>query len=370
MKQKSKIVLLMLTAVLLLSACAQGTPVPVAATPIPSGTVIAEGHLKPGNAASLSFLAHGMVQDVNVKVGDRVRAGDVLLQLTNSDQAQGELVAAQQAYDSLTRNAGAERAQLWLAYMDAQKARETAQKKWNDLNLRDIENRIEDRQDDVQDRQTDLDQAQQTFDRYKDLNRDDPNYRDAEDKLDHAQSDYDIAVKNLESTMRERDVPRANLDAALAAEAEAKYQYDLTQNGPNADELALAEARLAAAQANLANFVITAPFDGTVMALNVESGDQAGPESWAIKVADTRTWYAETSDLTELDIVNIRNGQAVTMTVDALPGLTMTGVVDDIAQASTTQGGDILYEVKVKVNQIDPRALWGMTVEITFEPAK
>ncbi|HVN17008.1 MAG TPA: HlyD family efflux transporter periplasmic adaptor subunit [Anaerolineales bacterium] len=371
MKPSTKILIALITAALFLTACGAQTSATTAATatPAPSGTVIAEAHLKPVRATSLSFQAGGVVQDVNVKLGDQVKAGDVLLRLANADQAEAELVSAQQAYDSLARNASGDRAKLWQAYMDAQKARETAQKKWDDINVRDIENRIEDRQNDVEDRQTDLGQAQRDFDKYKDLNRDDPKYKDAQDKLDHAQSDYDIAVKNLESTMRERDVPRANLDAALAAEAEAKYQYDLTQNGPNTDELALAKARLATAQAALGNYEITAPFDGVVMALDVAVGDEANPQSWVIKIADTSTWYAVTSDLTELDVVNVSKGQLVTMTVDALPGLTMTGVVDSIAQASTTQGGDILYEVKVKLDQIDPRAMWGMTVEVTFKPS-
>ena len=46
----------------------------------------------------------------------------------------------------------------------------------------------------------------------------------------------------------------------------------------------------------------------------------------------------------------------------------LTGAVESISQAFTMQGGDVLYRVKVKVDEIDPRVLWGMTVEVTFEP--
>lgn len=53
---------------------------------------------------------------------------------------------------------------------------------------------------------------------------------------------------------------------------------------------------------------------------------------------------------------------------DALPDAPMTGVVESISQAFIMQGGDVLYRVKIKVDEVDPRALWGMTVEVTFEP--
>jgi hypothetical protein len=81
--------------------------------------------------------------------------------------------------------------------MDAQKVREAAQKKWNDISLNDIENRIGDRMKDVEDRQVDLDHAQADFDKYKDLNRAEQKYREAEFELDAAQADYSITVQDL-----------------------------------------------------------------------------------------------------------------------------------------------------------------------------
>lgn len=369
MKQAKRNLWVLLTLILALAACAPATAAPATATPVPASAVISEGHIFPAQYTTLSFLASGVLSEVKVKLGDHVKTGDVLLQLGNAGQAEAEVVAAQQAYDLLLRNASGDHAQAWQAYMNAQKVRENAQEKWADINLRDIENRIEDRQKDLADRQADLDKARQTFAKYQDRGRNDANYKTAEDDLDHAQSDYDKALKNLESTIRERDVPRANLDAALAAEAEAKHQYELGLEGPNTDQLALVKTRLAAAQDALSNFVITAPFGGTVIDLNVAAGDQVGPATYAIKLADTSDWYAKTSDLTELEVVKVTPGQTVTVAADALPDLTLTGKVAQISQSGINSGGDILYEVKIKLDSMDPRLLWGMTVEITFEPA-
>lgn len=361
--------LVVVAAGVVLAACGNAAPAAtLGPTAVPPGAVVAEGHIRPVQGVVLAFQGRGTVSDILVKQGDQVKQGQVLMRLAEAGQAQEELVSAQQALDLLQRNAPGDRAKYWRAYMDAQKAREEAQKKWDDLNVPDIETRITDRQNDVEDRKVDLDQAQREFDQKSTLNKDDPKYKEARDKLDHAQSDYDIAVKDLESTMRERDVPRATLDAALATEAEAKYQYDLSQNGPNTDQLALAKARVAAAQDALDNYELRAPFDGVVGYVSVDVGQQVGPETTAVSVADFSNWIVETDDVTELEVVKLAVGQSATMVPDALPDVVLNGTIQEISQSFTKQGGDILYTVRLKVANVDPRVRWGMTVEATFPP--
>lgn len=370
-----------------LTACASQatTPTPEnAAAPADSNEVVAEGHLKPVRASNLSFQARGIVEQVNVKIGDRVRKGDVLARLSNAAQAEAglaaarlELLTAQQALDALIRNGDASRAAAWDAYQRAQIARAAAQKKWNDLDPRDIQKRLDDQQATVNERKQDLQDAQTEFDKYKDLDPDNAKRKTAEDNLRAAQRDYDNAVAELEKIQREQDSLRAALDAALAAEAEAKYQWEISAEGVNKDQLAVAEARLeaakaqaAAAEAALANYIITAPFDGVVLDVAVSVGEQVGPEVRAVSVADPSAWVIETSDITELEVVNVAVGQAVTFTPDALPDLRLKGVVAEISGASYLQSGDVIYTVYIHVQETDPRLKWGMTVEVTFEPLK
>jgi multidrug resistance efflux pump len=160
---------------------------------------------------------------------------------------------------------------------------------------------------------------------------------------------------------------RARYDAALAVEAEAKHQYEISLDGPNADQLALAKANLDAAKDALSNYVLTAPFDGTVADVNVKVGEQAGPETRAVSVADFNQWIVETTDLTELEVVKLSAGQTVKLVPDALPDLILNGRITEISQAYTQQGGDILYTVRIAVKDADPRLKWGMTVEATFQ---
>lgn len=376
--------LIVLLVIFALTACTnQQTEAPESVpTVVPSNAVIAEGKIKPARAVSLSFQARGVVEDIPVKIGDSVKKGDVLARLANASVAEAglaaanlELLQAQQAYDQLLRTEGLDRAQAWAAYMDAQRVRAEAERAWERLNLDSIEDRIEDAETEVRDREEDLKDAQDEFDKYKELSKDNSRRKTAEDNLEKAQEDYNEAVRKLEEITRERDTVRAALDAALAAEAEAKYQYDISSEGVNKNQLALAEARLenakaqaAAAESNLSNYILTAPFDGVVMDVAVEVGEQVGAESRAVSVADASSWVIETTDITELEVVNIEVGQRVTFTADALPDVTMRGAVLEISQSSFIQGGDVIYTVRVEVEEVDPRIRWGMTVEVTFEP--
>ena len=370
-----KITVLFFVFAFALAAC--GTPATeapvVQSTPAPANAVIAEGHLVPAQDAALAFQARGTVTEVRVKIGDEVKAGDVLARLGGPSDAayagaQAELVSAQQAYDDFVRNSPLYASQAWQAYMDAQVKRAAAARRWEGLSLDNIQDRIDDAIEESENRKEDLDEAQAKFDQYK--NEDEANYlrQDAESNLEAAQEDYNEALRKVETIKRERDTVRAAYDSAIASEAEAKRNYENSLNGPDKEKLALIEARLNAAKASVASFMITAPFDGTVMDVNIAVGEQAGPEMWAVKIADTSAWYVETSDLTELEVVKIAVGLKTSLVPDALPDLTLTGVVESIAQAFTLSGGDVQYRVKILVDEIDPRVLWGMTVEITFEP--
>ena len=376
-------ILLLAALTLLLAACGGQETMP---TPqpdlLPVDAVIAEGHLVPKDDLTLSFTVRGKVANILVEEGDMVHEGDVLIRLADREQAEAalaaaqlELTTAQQAYDEFVRTEGLGRADAWQAYMDAQVVRAEAERDWEDLNLDNIDDRIDDRKADVEDRQKDLEDAQDEYDKYKNLDKDNSKRKNAEDDLERAQEDYNEAVRKLEEETQDRDTVRAALDQALATEAEAKHQYEISLDGPNAEQLALLDARLknakaqvASAENTLSNYELKAPFDGEVMDLNVSVNEMIGPETWAIIVADTSQWYIETSDLTELEVVDVAVDQNVSILADALQNVEMHGVVEEISQSYKSQGGDILYTVRIRVDDVDPRMRWGMTVEVTFEP--
>ena len=383
MKKNAAVLSLILSLVLLLTACGSTASTPAAATSTPAAdTVIAGGHLIPNQGVYLTFLASGRVEEVLVQKGEHVNQGQTLVRLGDRQQveaalagAQAQVGAAQQAYDLLVRSADLVRGQAWQNYMNAQSVRAAAQLAWDQLDLTTIQTDINNAQADVTSRQTDLINAQTELDKYSNLPADNTTRKSYEDKLRTAQTNYDTAVQKVVELTNHRDALHSTLNIALASETEAKRTYDNTQNGPDPDKLALAQAQLdtakaqaLAAQSALDNYELTAPFSGTVADINISVYQMVSPQTWAVALADTSQWYVNTSDLTEMDVVKISLGQSVKVTADALPGVAMTGAVETISRAPLFQGGDVLYTVHIRLNDPDPRLLWGMTMEVTFSP--
>jgi len=368
-KNISLVLALFVLSVLILSACGtQTTETPSAVeTALPaSSEVIAEGRLEPVRGTNLTFLVRGVVEEVLVKPGSAVSEGDVLARLANAGAAEAQLLQAQNAYDLLLRNETGDRAKLWEAYMKAQVARANAEKEWEKVDVTAIEDRIDEIDSDIEDLKSTLQDAQDEFDKYQNLDKDNSKRKTAEDDLEKAQEDLNAKIREREEEVRKRDEPRSVYEAALSIEAEAKHQYEISLDGPNADQLALASANLDAAKDALANFVITAPFSGVVAEVNVKPGEQVGTETRAVSLADFSGWTVETTDITELEVVTLVVGQTVSIVPDALPDLQLTGTVTEISNAYTQSGGDILYTVRIKVNENDPGLKWGMTVEAIF----
>jgi len=370
---------------LLFTACGSKTSNSSGAVTTPAAAaVVAEGHLVPNQNLYLAFLVRGRVSEIPVHKGDHVTQGQVLARMGDRQAAQASLAAAQlaqtsaqQAYDALVRTVDLGRGQTWQAYLNAQKTRSTAQLAWDRIDQHTAQTEIDNAQADVTSRQTDLENAQKDLDKYSNLPANNITRQSYEDSLRTAQTNYDLAVQKLDSATSKRDTVRAALDAALGAEAEAKHAYENTKTGPDSDKLALAQnqldnarAQVAAAQFNLDNYDLKAPFTGTVEDINVVVGQMVGPETWAVALADTGKWYVDTSDLSELDVVKITVGQTAAITADALPGVTMTGVVESVSGAPKLQGGDVLYTVRLLLDKADPQLRWGMTMEVTFNEIK
>ncbi len=379
--QKTLYILVIIFA-LALSACgAEETPTPEPMETININSVVAEGHILPAQDVRLNFSARGKVAEILVEEGEMVVKDQVIIRLADREQTEAslraaelELTTAQQAYDDFVRTGELATANAWQNYMDAQIARADAEREWEKLNTDDLEDDVDDARATLSDREEDLQDAQDDWDKYKDLDEDNTKRKNAKDDLEDAQEDVNEALRDLEEAIRDLDGVRAKLDAALATEAEAKREYESrADNGLDPDEKALLEARLANAKAQVAaaenaldGYELKAPFDGTITDVNVEVGQLVGTELWAAQIADLSTFYVETSDLTELEVVKVYEGQPVEIVPDALPELTLDGKVESVGQSFQTQAGDVVYRVKIRLDDFDTALRWGMTVEVTF----
>jgi multidrug resistance efflux pump len=373
---------------ILLAGCSQISGLVAAdptTTPAPvtqgDNQVIVEGRVTPRDSTSLFFTASGKITEVLVKEGDQVKAGDVLARLGDRETYQAnvasanlELANAQQALKDLKDNADLAYSQTLLDVTAAQQALVDARKKLNDIDTENYQNQIDQAKADVADTEKKLQDAQDEFDKYKDLDTDNPSRRNAKTALDAAQDRYDEAVRKRDLLVNDLDEAKAEVSMAQASLNDAQRRRDNRQNGPDPDQLALAQARvdnaqaqLAAANAALTHLELTAPFNGTVTKIDVAVGEQAVPNQPVMVLADFSSWYVDTNDLTENEVVYLQLNQSASVVPDALPDLTMTGQVESIADSYVEKSGDITYQVRILLNDPDPRLRWGMTVEVRMD---
>ena len=162
----------------------------------------------------------------------------------------------------------------------------------------------------------------------------------------------------------------------LANSTLTKAQDDLKKlaSGPDPDlktqaekRLEAAKAQIAAAERALTNIDLRAPFAGELVEVKqVEAGMWLAAGQPIATLADTSQWYIETTDLTELDVVKIKIGDSVTVTLDALPDLELAGEVVAVARTYTEKSGDILYKVRVRLDDPPDEVRWGFTGLILF----
>jgi multidrug resistance efflux pump len=362
------------------SASAKNTPAP---TPISSGAgaaVVAEGRVVPRDYTNLYVGAPGKVEKVLVAEGEQVAKGTVLLSLGDREAylaslaaAQAQVTAAQQALDQLKRTAALAFNQALLDEAAAQAAYNTALKAWDAFDQDQYEKDLDQAKADVATALSELKDAQTDFDKYADREKDNPDRVRTKNALDAAQTKYDNAVIRQTEIENRFTQVKSNLELARARLAEATRIRQQRKNGPDADQLALADANLAAAQAGLAaaqaaldQREIVAPYDGVVARIDISAGENALPSQPVIVFADLSNWYVETTDLTEKEVVNIRVGQPVTIVPDALPNLKLTGTVERIGLIYIEKAGDIVYPVRIRLDPSDAALIWGMTVEVRF----
>ena len=104
-----------------------------------------------------------------------------------------------------------------------------------------------------------------------------------------------------------------------------------------------------------------------VTQLDLKVGEFAASGQPVATVADLNDWIVKTTDLTELDVVGVTEGQPVIVTLDAMPDVQLDGYVFTIGQGYTEKQGDIVYEVTILLTEKIDAMRWGMTAEVKFE---
>jgi HlyD family secretion protein len=181
---------------------------------------------------------------------------------------------------------------------------------------------------------------------------------DNTDKIESAELDLEKKLLQLQSTQEqlksatdEQNIENIKLNID-------QQQLDITEARQNIADLKTAEA----------GSTIVAPIGGTVTAVSATNGDSLGGASDIFEIADYDHLQIVVS-IDELDISQVKLGQAATVSVDAFPNKTFTGKVVDIADEGTTSNGVASFNVTISLDTIAGLKP-GMTAEASIEVQK
>ena len=378
---KKSLLYTFISLVFLLTACGEtNTPVPTVEPVLESRpVVVAEGTLLPDPSIELAFAQPGILAEVLVSEGDMVKEGQVIARLENSETLQAEVARADEIYLKAEQAFNTAEATALKNLSDSHEGLRKAQLAFDNFDvpsdLREMTTReaIEYTYDKLEEARTNFEPYKYLEERLEwEMRKDDPDnpkvYRDTakiyKKRLDDAWADYRKAIQWTEL--------EANLEATKANVENAQREFDNLIAGENAEQLAVARAQFESARANLdaaratlANSQLRAPFEATVISLDMSVGETVNAGVPVAYLGNTNRWKVETKDLAEIDVADVAIGDTVTVKLDAFPDEEFAGTVTKIDPVGKLYLGDMTYQITVTLDEVDTRFMWNMTATVT-----
>lgn len=250
----------------------------------------------------------GYIQEVRVKDNQRVRRGDTLAILDDRDmrirlqQAEAALAAAQSSLGVAEANTEASRA----AIGSSRAAIGTA-----DAQIEAARVRVR--------------RANQDYQRYSTLIKD---HSITQQQFEQVEAEKLTAERQLQVLVEQRQA--ATAQTATVASQSAATSRNISVAGAT---IRARQADVEAAKLQLSYTVLTAPTDGFVSRVQVQPGQavQAGQGLFNI-VVDNSVWVVANFKETQLE--KMREGQPVTVHVDAFSGQELQGVITSFSPAT------------------------------------
>src|SRR5258707_727862 len=184
----------------------------------------------------------------------------------------------------------------------------------------------------------------------------------------------DIEKAKLELAKAERDYKRAKrlLDEKLIAQElydDSKTTFDLGKNA-----LERSQRDLALTDEHLTYTRVRAPFDCTILtrpvsvgqAVSGSGGFNSGTE--VLTIADLNSMVIN-AQVNQADVPRLKASQAVEVTVEAVSGLSITGLVERISPQATIKNNIKGYPARIVLKNVDVRVRPGMTANVKIPVA-
>jgi multidrug resistance efflux pump len=317
------------------------------------------------------------LSEILIQEGEVVEAGQVLARLGSREQlkaavegAELAVIEAQQRLDELYDQNDLMAAQAQLAMATARDLLDEAQTDWevNQPGNRALSYTLKAARARVVIAEKRLERAQKAFDKTHGKVA----KAKAQVALSDAHREYDRAVWMLDwlesgADEIEQGILDGELARAQASLEDAIREFEALEDGPDPEDIELAEQQLSnaqsqllSAQASLEDLDLVAPFDGTVAQILPRPNEWVAPGQPIFVMADLNTLRVETTDLNEIDLVQIELGDRATVSFDALPEVAVDGVITFISPKAE-EGTGVNYTVVIELDEIPSGVQWGMT---------
>lgn len=288
-----------------------------------ASVISTNGKIEPVNSFEAHAPAPAIVKSVRVAEGDRVKPGQLLVQLDDAD-------ARAQSARALAQLRSAE------AALQAVKSGGTQEE-------------VLTTKSDLSKAQAESSEAQRNLQAIQKLRQNgaaSPAEVDAaQDRVKKADADVQLLQSKLTGRYSSPEVAKVE---AAAAEARASY---------------------AAAQDLLQHSNVTAPFAGTVYQLPVKPGAYVNGGELLVQIADL-TKVRVRAFVDEPDIGRLAKGQEVQITWDAIPGRTWEGSLTRVPTAVSMVGSRTVGEITSEVVNADRKLLPNVNVNVSIIIAK
>ena len=336
----------------------------------------ATGIVEANQTAELNWETTGRVEDVLVDVNDKVTAGQILADLADNTLpqeiilAQADLVAANRDLENLLES-GTDKAEIYLDLLEAEQDLRDEEDDRDQWNYNDAAiSRVNNARADFIVKEEELKIYRSAYEALNELPVDDPDRKAAYEEYKEYKLIRDKALRTLNYLLGKaygQQVAEdfASYDIADAKLDDAQREWDRVKDGPNADDISAAEAKVAAAESTVSLGSIEAPFDGTITQVYPKVGDMVEAGTAGFRIDDLSRLYVDL-EISEVDINRVEVGQPAELTFDAVSGKTYRGEVTEVASVGVDSGSGVDFTITLKIIDPDERVRPGMTAAVNI----
>lgn len=310
------------------------------------------------------------VEEVYVSVGQQVKAGDALLKLTDESiekyrkKLKEAVTEASADYNSAALSSAKEKVSANYSYNLSVAEGSVAQEEY-EATISELQDAVDEAQEAVDESQALLTYYKEMIDSGMDLSEsladEQGNYDKLYNKLKAAKSAYTTKSVEAEKKYKEAMLSYENADSQYSADvAGVDVSVDTAQ-----DTLTDAKEALSEFEIFVGDGTIYSDYDGTIMSVGYEAGDDLSTSTSIVTFADTDA-VTMTVSVSEEDISEIAIGDEVMIELNAYEDQTFSGEVESIDTSVSSGSSTISYNVTVKINGDVDGIYTDMTGNVTF----